>query len=67
MSKFSGMSKSQCPAGCNVDRCLITLRAHCGHPCLQGIQTALKSQDVLANYAEACKAIGVQNKHEVAR
>lgn len=68
MSMFSGMSRSACPAGCKVDRCVITETASCSHPCMTGVQHALKSKPgVLARYAEACKAIGVKNIHEIAQ
>jgi len=65
MSKYSGMSRSQCPADCKPDRCIITERPNCGHPCLSGLQMAVKTPAVLARYAEACKAVGVKNIHEV--
>jgi hypothetical protein len=67
MSKFSGMSKTQCPTGCKLDRCVITESASCGHPCMTGVQQSLKSKPgVLDRYDEACHAIGVRNIHQVA-
>jgi hypothetical protein len=65
MSKYSGMSRSQCPADCKPDRCIITERPNCAHPCMGGVQHALKSSAVLGRYAEACRAIGVRNIHEI--
>jgi hypothetical protein len=66
MTDFIGMSRSQCPAGCKLERCLITETASCGHPCMTGIQHALKSKPgVLDRYADACRAIGARNVHEV--
>jgi hypothetical protein len=66
MSVFDGMTKADCPAACNQDRCVITELANCAHPLKGGVQHALKSNPgVLARYAEACKAIGVRNVHEV--
>jgi hypothetical protein len=64
MSKFSGMSRSQCPAACKPDRCVITEAACCGHPCGTGVQLALRTPAVIERYGEACKILDV--KHEVA-
>jgi hypothetical protein len=65
MADFRGMSKSQCPAGCNAERCVISELPYCSHPLMGGVQKALKTPAVLARYADACKAIGARNVHEV--
>lgn len=63
---LTGMTRSQCPAACSPDKCIITETASCGHPAMTGVQHALKSRPgVLDRYGEACKVIGVKNMHEV--
>jgi hypothetical protein len=67
MSKYSGMKRSQCPDDCGPARCIITDLPNCAHPCMSGLQMAVKTPAVLARYAEACKAIGVKNIHGVSQ
>jgi len=65
MSAFEGLTRSQCPAGCKPARCVITDLPNCAHPCMSGLQMAVKTPAVLARYAAACRAIGVRNIHEI--
>jgi hypothetical protein len=66
MTNLSGITRKECPAGCKADRCVISARPICSHPCLGGVQESLKSDPgVMMRHAEACKALGIQNKHEV--
>lgn len=61
MTKFTGMTRSSCPAACTAQRCIISDVGHCSHPLSGGLQFALKNEGSLARYAEACKAIGVRD------
>ena len=60
MVDFTGMTRLACPTGCRADRCIITERNICAHPCLGGLQEALKHDSGnLVRFAEACKILSV--------
>jgi hypothetical protein len=65
LTDLTGLTKRDCAKACNADCCVITELPNCAHPCMGGVQHALKSSAILARYAVACKAIGVRNIHEI--
>ncbi len=68
MTDFTGMTRSECPAGCSAERCIITERPFCAHPRGSGLQESFKSDPgVIERYAEACKALGIQARREIAQ
>jgi hypothetical protein len=63
---FTGMTKSACPKACSKDRCAISFRPVCVHPCGSGLQQALQSDpDTVERYMDACKLLG-RNPEKVA-
>lgn len=34
---FAGLTESECAAGCNVNRCVISGQSYCGHPLKGGL------------------------------
>jgi hypothetical protein len=63
---LAGITKESCAKACSEAGCAITGLNVCGHPRKGGVQRALMGNlEVLARYADACKILGVPNKHEV--
>jgi hypothetical protein len=66
-AELSGISRENCSSFCNADRCVISNQGTCAHPCKNGLQRpGLQPPEILERYADACKILGVKNKHEVA-
>jgi hypothetical protein len=60
MTEFTGMTRLACPAACKADRCVITETACCAHPCMGGLQAALRSDPgAVTRFTEACKHVGI--------
>jgi hypothetical protein len=63
---LAGISKDNCAKACTVAGCAITGVNTCAHPNKGGVQRALMGDvEILARYADACKILGVPNKHEI--
>jgi hypothetical protein len=64
---LAGITRQGCPTACTIERCVIAGRPLCFHPCGSGVPSNFKHDPaVLKIYAEACVALGVDNKHEIA-
>jgi hypothetical protein len=65
MSKLAGLTKIDCPTGCNADGCVIAAgHPHCMHPCKGGVPQAFKNDaSIQKTFADACSALGVSNKN----
>lgn len=65
MTELTGLTKDDCAAGCSASGCLIAAgRPHCMHPLKGGVPFNFKYDPAIqTNYADACKALGVKNKH----
>jgi hypothetical protein len=67
MNKLSGLTKVDCAIGCTPTGCVIADgKPHCMHPCKGGVPFNFKNDPAIQKiYADACSALGVQNKHQV--
>jgi hypothetical protein len=64
-SELDGITKADCAKACSVTGCAIT-GSVCAHPLKGGVQRALMGDiEILGRYADACKILGVPNKHEI--
>jgi hypothetical protein len=65
MSKLTGLSKTDCAAGCSVNGCVIADgHPHCMHPLKGGVPFNFKNDPAIQKlYTDACSALGVKNKH----
>lgn len=56
--EFDGMTATACCDACNIDRCIITGIALCGHPKKGGLQPMLMTKpDILSRYERAKKSL----------
>ncbi len=69
MSKLAGLTKNDCAIGCSATGCVIADgRQHCMHPCKGGVPFTFKDDPAIQKlYADACMALGVQNKNVVSQ
>ena len=57
--QFSGLTAVDCPSGCNVNGCVISGKAYCGHPYKGGLQGRdLHNDAAVARMDEAKKMLG---------
>jgi hypothetical protein len=62
---LAGITRDHCPAACSISGGAIT-GSVCAHPNKGGVQRACMGDlEILGRYADACKILGVQNKHEI--
>ena len=66
MTKLDGMTAIACPTACNEERCIISGRGHCTHPCKGGIPEDIQTPEILERFAEARKLLGLTNKGVIA-
>jgi hypothetical protein len=63
---LAGITKTDCAKACSETGCAITGVNACAHPLKGGVQRALMGDlEILGRYADACKILGVPNKHEI--
>ncbi len=67
MNHLAGLTKVDCPIGCNADGCVIGAgKPHCMHPCKGGVPFNFKNDPAIQKiYTEACTVLGVPNKNVV--
>jgi hypothetical protein len=67
-NSLAGITRNSCPTGCSIDHCLLAAgRPFCFHPCGSGVPFNLKNDPAIQKlYADACAALGVKNRNEVA-
>jgi hypothetical protein len=67
MSKLAGITKVDCPVGCNVNGCVVAAgHPFCMHPCKGGVPYNFKNDPAIQKtYSDACAALGVPNKNLV--
>jgi hypothetical protein len=67
MNKLAGLTRADCAVGCTASGCVIADgRPHCMHPCKSGVPSTFKDDPTIQKlYADACGALGIQNKHLV--
>ena len=64
MSNLSGLTRENCAAACNAERCVIGGRPRCLHPGKSGIPIELLNDRATHEaFDEACRALGVRNIH----
>jgi hypothetical protein len=66
-AELSGISLQNCSSYCNADRCVISNRGICAHPCKGSPQFGAdpNRDELQARYADACKILGIKNKFEI--
>jgi hypothetical protein len=62
MSTLDGLSRQECAASCNGERCVISKRPFCFHPLKGGQTFAFTDPAVCSAFAEACEVLGVKNQ-----
>ncbi len=59
--EFGGLDATQCSWDCTPDRCVITHRAFCGHPCKGAMQPALMvDPEAVRRHSRARKVVAME-------
>jgi len=62
MTDLSGLTRLHCASTCTAERCVISERAICTHPCKGGLQTALqRDAATVYRFEQASIALGIIN------
>jgi hypothetical protein len=61
MAEFDGLTISACATACNAERCVISGRGICAHPCKGGLQGTDKGKpEAVARLAQAKGVLGLK-------